>query len=61
MLAVWGYLRSAHYRRRHVWVDAELHSAGVGVVPNDDPEVAACFFIWRALSGTRPVCHVEST
>lgn len=34
-------------------MDAELHSAGMGVVPSDDPEAAACFFIYRVLEGAR--------
>lgn len=47
------------YRRRHVWVDAELHSAGLGVVLADDPEVAACFFVYRALARPRVGCGLE--
>ena len=58
MCAAWGYLHSADDRRRWVWVDVVKHNAGRAVVPARDSEVAACFAIYRALSGARVVCRV---
>jgi hypothetical protein len=56
--AAWGYLHSADNLRRHVWVDVEGHTAGRGLVPDDDAEVAACFAIYRGLRGARVVSRV---
>ena len=58
--AAWGYMHSADDRRRHVWVDVEGHTGGRAVVPEADSETAACFAIYRALSGARVVCRVQS-